>query len=272
MIFAGIDVGSVASKAVLINCLPDAGQNTPVSGPLETEILAAVTIPTGWSPRDAGRAAFRLALEHTGISRDDVRGIVGTGYGRIALDFINRAVTEITCHALGASCFFPENNLVIDIGGQDSKAILINNTGKVLNFVMNDKCAAGTGRFLQVMAVTLGLEMDQLKEINPDEPVPINSMCTVFAESEVVSLLASGETKERIISGLYHSIAKRMSSMTGSLGTVQGITFTGGVAKIPGMQATLSKTLGCHVSVPAEPQIIGALGAALVACKDINDK
>lgn len=262
-------MGSVAAKAVLINSLPDAGENTPVSGPSKAEILSTVTLPTGWSPRDAGRAAFRSALEHAGIVQEDVKGIVGTGYGRVALDFINRAVTEITCHAIGASYFFPENNLVVDIGGQDSKAILINNTGKVLNFVMNDKCAAGTGRFLQVMAVTLGIEMDRLKEISPDEPVAINSMCTVFAESEVISLLASGETKERIISGLYHSIAKRMSSMTGSLGAVKGITFTGGVAKIPGMQATLSKTLGCQVDVPAEPQIIGALGAALIACKDV---
>lgn len=270
MIFAGIDVGSVAAKAVLINSIPDNREITPVSGTLKAEILAAVTIPTGWSPRDAGKAAFNSVLEREGITRNDVSGIVGTGYGRIALDFIDRAVTEITCHALGASCFFPENNLVVDIGGQDSKAILVNSSGKVLNFVMNDKCAAGTGRFLQVMAVTLGLEIDQLKEISPDEPVPINSMCTVFAESEVVSLLASGETKERIISGLYHSIAKRMSSMTGSMGTVRGITFTGGVAKIPGMQAALSKTLGCSVSVPTEPQIIGALGAALVACNSKN--
>lgn len=256
MIFAGIDVGSVAAKAVLIK---------------NAQILTAVTLPTGWSPKDAGRSAFESALNRAGITPDDVKGIVGTGYGRIALDFIDRAVTEITCHALGASYFFPDNNLVVDIGGQDSKAILINNKGKVLNFVMNDKCAAGTGRFLQVMAVTLGLEMDQLKEINLDEPVPINSMCTVFAESEVISLLASGQSKERIISGLYHSIAKRMSSMTGSLGNINGITFTGGVAKIPAMQATLSKTLGCQVSVPNEPQIIGALGAALLASKDAKN-
>lgn len=255
MIFAGIDVGSVAAKAILINSV--------------SEILAAATLPTGWSPKAAGKAVFELSLNEAGIDRSAVKRIVGTGYGRIALDFIDRAVTEITCHALGAGFLFPKNNLVIDIGGQDSKAILINSEGKVLNFIMNDKCAAGTGRFLQVMSTTLGLELDHLRDIPLTDPITINSMCTVFAESEVVSLLASGETKEKIISGLYHSIARRISSMTGSMGSVQGVTFTGGVARIPGMQKTLSKTLDCTVDVPPEPQIIGALGAALIAAKEI---
>ncbi len=250
MIFAGIDVGSVAAKAVILQ---------------GREILAYTVEPTGWSPKQAGRLVYEQALQKAGLLPGDVKGIVGTGYGRVAMDFVDRAVTEITCHALGANYWFPENNLVIDIGGQDSKVILINNKGKVLNFVMNDKCAAGTGRFLQVMATTLGLELDQLEEMTAAEPVNINSMCTVFAESEVVSLLASGESKERIVSGLYHSVARRVATMTGSFGAVQGVTFTGGVAKNPGMQKILGEVLKCPVSVPEEPQIIGALGAALLA-------
>lgn len=268
MIAAGIDVGSVAAKAVLINYIPNAGGDTAVSGPLMPEILAAVTLPTGWNPKDAGKTVFELSLSEAGIDRSAVRRIIGTGYGRVALDFIDRPVTEITCHALGAGFLFPKNNLVIDIGGQDSKAILINSAGKVLNFVMNDKCAAGTGRFLQVMTTTLGLELERLRDVPLTDPVSINSMCTVFAESEVVSLLASGETKEKIISGLYYSIARRIAAMTGSMSGIHRITFTGGVAKIPGMQNTLSRTMGCKVDVPPDPQIAGALGAALIAAKE----
>lgn len=250
MYYVGIDVGSVAAKAVLIE---------------DGKILAKIIRPTGWSPKEAGREVFDAVLAEAGVSEDQVAGIVGTGYGRVALDFIDKAVTEITCHALGANYFFPNNNLVIDIGGQDSKAILVNPNGKVLNFVMNDKCAAGTGRFLQVIAMTLGLEVSQLKDLPNAEPSAINSMCTVFAESEVVSLLAQGVSKERIVSGLYQSIARRTSSMASSLEPVQGVIFTGGVAKIPGMQAALSKALNCPVDVPEDPQIIGALGAAIVA-------
>jgi len=252
MYYIGVDVGSVAAKAVVLK---------------NGEITASVVLPTGWSPKSSGREVFERALEQAGITSESVEYIVGTGYGRVALDFVDKAVTEITCHALGANHWFPENNLVIDIGGQDSKAILINNRGKVENFVMNDKCAAGTGRFLQVMAVTLGLELDQLSEMTLAEPVNINSMCTVFAESEVISLLASGEAKERIVAGLYHSVARRVSTMTGSMGFINGVTFTGGVAKNQGMQRILSSILGCKVDVPKEPQIIGALGAAILASR-----
>jgi len=250
MFYAGIDVGSVAAKAVILN---------------NGRIMAYVIEPTGWSPREAGRSVFEKALVQAGLQPADIKKVIGTGYGRVSLDFIDRAVTEITCHAMGANYWFPQNNLIIDIGGQDSKAILINNQGKVLNFVMNDKCAAGTGRFLQVMASTLGFELDDLEKLAAAEPVTINSMCTVFAESEVVSLLAAGESKERIVSGLYHSIAKRTAAMAGSLGAVKGVTFTGGVAKNTKMQLIMSQIMGCPVSVPEEPQITGALGAALLA-------
>lgn len=250
MAFVGIDVGSVAAKAVVLH---------------DHQIIGTALEPTGWSPRDAGRAVFEKSVKTAGIKSSDVKKIVGTGYGRISLDFIDRAVTEITCHGKGANYWFPYEALVIDIGGQDSKAIAIDGTGKVLNFVMNDKCAAGTGRFLQVIAQTLGLELDQLGELALAEPVTINSMCTVFAESEVVSLLASGVAKEKIVAGLYHSIARRVAAMSGSFSTFSQVIFTGGVAKNKDMQRTLAKVLGASVVVPEEPQMIGALGAALVA-------
>lgn len=260
MYFAGVDVGSVAAKAVILNYSQEK---------ISHQIIARVTQPTGWSPKEAGKAVYLTALAQAGISSKDVKKVIGTGYGRVALDFIDQAVTEITCHGLGANYYFPENKLVIDIGGQDSKVIQVNSQGKVLKFIMNDKCAAGTGRFLQVMAFTLGMELDQLEALTLAEPVIINSMCTVFAESEVVSLLASEVAKEKIVAGLYHSIAKRTAAMTGSMGAIKGITFTGGVAKNQGMQKILAKVLNCSVDVPAEPQLIGAMGAALQACKDI---
>jgi len=252
MVYAGIDVGSVAAKAVLL------------SG---GEIVSYVIEPTGWSPKEAGRSVLARALAQAGRSRADIKSIVATGYGRVLLDFADRAVTEITCHALGAHYCYPENNLVIDIGGQDSKVIMINEKGKVIKFVMNDKCAAGTGRFLQVMALALGLGIEELNNLPQTAPVNINSMCTVFAESEVVSLLAAGESKERIVSGIYYSIARRISTMPGSLDNVNGVTFSGGVAKIKAMRETLAKQLGCMISVPDNPQIVGALGAAILAGK-----
>lgn len=251
--FAGIDVGSVAAKAVLMS---------------EGQIVHYAVLPTGWSPKETGRLVFEEALEGAGISEGEVKSIVATGYGRVSMNFAHKAVTEITCHALGANYFYSENNLVIDIGGQDSKAILINKEGKVLNFVMNDKCAAGTGRFLQVIAQALGLEIGGLNDLPSAEPVNINSMCTVFAESEVVSLLAAGETKERIVAGLYHSVARRISAMTGSFAQVKGVTFTGGVARIKAMGNILAETLNCPVTVPENPQMIGALGAAILAGRE----
>lgn len=250
MAFVGIDVGSVAAKAVVLH---------------EHRIIASALGPTGWSPKEAGRSVFEMALNKAGINQSDVQKVVGTGYGRVSLDFIDQAVTEITCHGKGANFWFPQKALVIDIGGQDSKAIAVDGKGKVLNFVMNDKCAAGTGRFLQVTAQTLGLELGQLAELPLAEPVIINSMCTVFAESEVVSLLASGVPKEKIVAGLYHSITRRISSMCGSFDLSSGIIFTGGVARNKNMRNTLAKVLGSEVVVPEEPQMIGALGAALVA-------
>jgi predicted CoA-substrate-specific enzyme activase len=250
MITAGVDVGSTAAKAVILH---------------GREVLGWSIIPTGWSPRDAGKTVLDQALTIAGVNAKHLEQIVGTGYGRVALDFLDRAVTEITCHARGANYYLPDNGLVIDIGGQDSKIIKVSNKGKVLNFLMNDKCAAGTGRFLQVTINSLGLELDEVDGLPSAEPATINSMCTVFAESEVISMLASGATKESIVAGLYRSIAKRIATMAGSMDISTNVTFTGGVAQSSLLRNMLAKELEANVSVPPNPQLIGALGAALIA-------
>lgn len=248
----GIDAGSTATKIALIN---DCG-----------EIFCHVR-PTGWSPREAGREGIRVLLEETGYAESEIKKTVATGYGRIALNFADKAVTEITCHGRGAAYLVPGADVVIDIGGQDSKALKISSEGKVLDFLMNDKCAAGTGRFLQVMAVALGVEVNELADLAKDkEPVNISNMCTVFAETEVIGLLAQGVDKGAIVAGLHQSIARRVAAMVSRLGGPENKTvFTGGVALNQGVQACIAKALGVPVTVHENSQEAGAIGAALIA-------
>lgn len=250
MITAGIDVGSSATKAVIF----------------DGRILSWTVIPTGWNPKEAGATAFAEALQKAGRRREDVACVVGTGYGRISLPFIDKKITEITCHARGAAFLFPGTRTVIDIGGQDSKAISVEEGGTVADFVMNDKCAAGTGRFLQVMTGVLDITLDELGQLTHDsDPATINSMCTVFAESEIIGLLARGVDKGAIAAGIIGSIANRLKSLTGRIPCREEVTFTGGMAKNKDICALLSRQLGIAFNVPGEPQIIGALGAALLA-------
>ncbi|MGI6685800.1 MAG: acyl-CoA dehydratase activase [Bacillota bacterium] len=246
---AGIDVGSTSTKAFLINGL-------------ETFHLIR---PTGWSPRDTGTAILEELLQRSGFSKDQLQKIVVTGYGRVSLTFADKSVTEISCHARGAAYLVPGLDTIIDIGGQDSKVIKVNSSGQVLDFFMNDKCAAGTGRFLQVMAHALGLDVSDLGNLPPVKPVTISNMCTVFAESEVIGLLAQGAAKESIVSGLHLAIAKRISSMVHKFGNSNKIVFTGGVALNQGVQRSLEQELGMKVYVPEKCQLAGALGAALIA-------
>lgn len=250
MITVGIDVGSTSTKVVL----------------LDGEKMFYNVRPTGWSPKQAGQDAFQELLEKNGYREEQVSKIIATGYGRLTLPFAHKAVTEITCHAKGASYLVPGTDLVVDIGGQDSKVIKIDEQGKVLDFIMNDKCAAGTGRFLQVMAASLGLEVSELAEVAAGQtPVAINNMCTVFAESEVIGMLAQGVDKANIVAGLHSSIAKRIVAMVNRLGAGQKITFTGGVALNDGVKKSLEEGLNREVIVPKECQLVGALGAALLA-------
>lgn len=257
MITMGIDVGSITTKAVLLN----------------GDTWRSVIMPTGCSPRQAGWEACAALLEKNGLTRDEVDCIVGTGYGRISLDFIDRAVTEITCHARGAAHLVGGADMVIDIGGQDSKVIVTDGRGNVTDFAMNDKCAAGTGRFLQVMAAALGADVDELAELSRGaEPVPISNVCTVFAESEVISLLARGVAKGRIIAGIHQSVARRVGAMAQRLGPGRLITFTGGVARNEGVRDYLARELGREIVVVPECQLAGALGAALLARNGVGGR
>lgn len=252
MITAGIDVGSSATKALLF----------------DGRVLNWTILPTGWNPKEAGAAAYAAVLQKAGLTRQDVAFVVGTGYGRISLPFINKKVTEITCHAQGAAYLFPATRTVIDIGGQDSKAISVAEGGTVADFVMNDKCAAGTGRFLQVMTGVLDIDLDELGQLaRASDPVTLNSMCTVFAESEIIGLLAQGVAKGAIAAGIIGTIANRLKSLTGRIPYREEVTFAGGVANNKDICILLSRQLGISFNVPEEPQLVGALGAALLGQK-----
>jgi predicted CoA-substrate-specific enzyme activase len=221
--------------------------------------------PTGWNPRDTGTAILEDLLLTTGFNKDELQKIVATGYGRISLTFADKCVTEITCHARGAAYLVPGIDTIIDIGGQDSKVIKVNSSGQVLDFSMNDKCAAGTGRFLQVMANALGFDVSDLGTPSPVQLVTISNMCTVFAESEVIGLLAQGVAKESIVSGLHQAIARRISAMVHKFENNSKIVFTGGVALNRGVHRSLEQELAKTIYVPEECQLAGALGAALIA-------
>jgi predicted CoA-substrate-specific enzyme activase len=257
--FAGIDVGSLSADAVLIN---EAG-----------DILAYAVLPTGPDSRKSGTEAFLLTLQRAKVKKEDVRQVVSTGYSRARVaEAGNQSKTEISCHGLGAHHLFPGARTIIDIGGQDSKAIRVNKEGKVLDFTMNDKCAAGTGRFLEVMAGALGTDIGKIGQLalQSTDRLTISSTCTVFAESEVISLISQGKSPADIAMGISRAVAQRTAGLVSRVGIEDQVIMSGGVAKNVAVMKCLSKTLDCRIEVPREPQIIGALGAALFA-RDIKD-
>ncbi len=258
MLTLGIDIGSLSTDAVLVN--------------EKREIVAYEVIATGASSKKACDKIFKHILDVTKLEAKDLDYIVATGYGRIKVPFANEVVTEITCHAKGANHFFPDARTVIDIGGQDSKAIKLDAKGNVLDFSMNDKCAAGTGRFLEVMARTLEIELDEMGELSltGKDNVSISSLCTVFAESEVVSLIGADHKTPDICKALHVSIAKRVSGQAKRVGLEESVVMTGGVAKNIGVVRELEKKLLCTIKIAEEPQIIGALGAALIALENVS--
>jgi predicted CoA-substrate-specific enzyme activase len=252
MIVAGMDIGSITAETVL----------------LENEnILAAVILPTGANSRTAAERSLRAALDQAHLPREALSQIVTTGYGRASFPEATKRITEITCHARGAFFVHPGTRTVIDIGGQDSKVIRLDGKGRNVDFQMNDKCAAGTGRFLEVMAHALEVRLEDLGRLSCRAPrtIKISSTCTVFAESEVVSLIADNQPKEVIIRGLHDSIADRILGLVQRVGFEETVTLTGGVAKNDGVVQALENRLKLKLFIPPEPQIIGALGAALVA-------
>jgi predicted CoA-substrate-specific enzyme activase len=256
----GIDIGSMSTNGILLN--------------EKKEILSSIIIPTGASSKKAADKTFHQILTEHKLTEKDIDYIVATGYGRIKVPFANEVVTEITCHAKGANYFFPKSRTIIDIGGQDSKVIKVDANGNVLDFVMNDKCAAGTGRFLEVMARTLEIDLEEMGPIslNGKNNVSVSSLCTVFAESEVVSLIGADHKTADICKGLHLSIAKRITAQVKRIGLEEEIVMTGGVAKNIGVVTELEKNLGCKIWISEEPQINGALGAALIALEKAQAK
>jgi predicted CoA-substrate-specific enzyme activase len=251
-IYAGVDVGSLSTEAVILH---------------GDEVLGYSIVATGANTQKAAQESIDKAIKEAGIDRGSICLLVATGYGRNRVPFADKNITEITCHAKGAHFLFPKTRSVIDIGGQDSKAITMDSSGRITDFVMNDKCAAGTGRFLEVMAGALETRLEDMgkQALKAKKVVAISSMCTVFAESEVVSLIADGYRKEDIIRAITEAISQRVFQMAKRLRIEEQITLSGGVAKNRGVVEALKSCLKKKVNVPAEPQIIGALGAALYA-------
>lgn len=254
-IVAGIDVGSLTTKAVLIDTKE------------KERILSFAIVRSGTTFRDAVETAMGQVKTSAGLQGNDIAYAVSTGYGRGLVPFAGRQVTEITCHARGVKRLFPEAHTVIDVGGQDSKVIRMDDRGGVSNFIMNDKCAAGTGRFLEVMAGALDVEIDKLGDLSfqSGKDVQVSSMCTVFAESEVISLLSKDCKKADIAAGIHNAIARRLAGMVSHVGLIEKVVMVGGVAKNHGVVKSLERILGTIFLIPDEPQITGALGAAIIA-------
>ena len=252
MLTVGMDIGSITTKAAVVK---DGG------------ILGTRVIFTGYNAEAAGNRVLDELLQELALGREDVERIVATGYGRNSVRFADSAVTEITCHAAGAHYLNPHIRSIIDIGGQDSKTIAVDENGRVKDFAMNDKCAAGTGRFLEVMARALEVDLDEFGDLSlrSQNPSKISSLCTVFAESEVISLISKGENRENIIAGIHESIAARVVAMAKRVGVVPPIMMTGGVAKNRGVVDALEKKLGCPIEVSTNAQENGAIGAAVLA-------
>ncbi len=259
-IAAGVDVGSTQTKAVVMS---DNGG---------LKILARALVDTGANVQRAAERAFDSGCQQAGLHASDVGFVVGTGYGRYKIAFGNTQMTEITCHAKGASFLCPSTRTVIDMGGQDSKAISVGPSGEVLDFVMNDKCAAGTGRFLANSAEVMGIGLDEVGPLSlrAKHPVKIATVCTVFVESDILSYLAQGKTAEDILGGVHIAIAKRTLSLARRLNIEPEITMTGGVARNIGMVRALEEVIGRKMQVSPDAQFIGAVGAALFALEKLD--
>ena len=251
--FAGIDSGSTSTDVVILD--------------KNRHIIAGIILPTGAGAALGAERALEQALKEAGLVREDIDAMVTTGYGRTAISDGDKSITEITCHARGAHYLDPSVRTVIDIGGQDSKVIRLDENGAVVNFVMNDKCAAGTGRFLEMMARTLEMNLDDMakKGLHFKEDITISSMCTVFAESEVVSLIAQNKDTDDIVHGLNKAVAAKTAALSKRVKGEEAYMMTGGVSKNQGLVKTLEEKLGTKLIISEKAQLCGALGAALFA-------
>ncbi len=253
MIVSGCDVGSLTTKAVIMK---------------DGDILASRVILSTANPRHSAEEVMELALRDAKLSRDDVEYSVGTGYGRNQVPFANRVESEISCHGKGAWWCLPSVRTVIDIGGQDAKAIKLDENGNVVRYTYNDKCASGTGRFLEIMAEVLEVKLEDMGEIGRQakEDIGISSQCVIFAETEIISLVNEGKDLPDILNSLHRAMANRITSLAKSIGVEQDVAITGGVAKNAGVYHALAETLKTPLqALKIDPQINGALGAAILA-------
>ncbi|MFD1789580.1 acyl-CoA dehydratase activase [Sphingomonas floccifaciens] len=252
----GVDFGSTTAKAVIVD--------------LNGEIVASHVAHMGAVSEQAVRAAVAAVLEAAGLGQADIGRTVSTGYGRRMLEIADKNFTEITCHARGAAAMVPGTRLVIDIGGQDSKVISIDDAGLVVQFAMNDRCAAGTGKFLEVLARAMEIPLDEMGEtaLAAQRELKISSMCATFAETEVISLRAEGHSKPDVLAAVHRAIANRTLGLVSRVGKAGPITMTGGVARNPAAVRHIETVLGLPMTLPLQPQIAGAYGAALIGLDD----
>jgi len=258
MITAGVDIGSLTGKALILD---------------DNNIVAWSLIRTNPDSNVTVQRAMDAALEKAHLSLDDLDYVVSTGYGRLVVPFAQRNVTEISCHAKGAHWFFPEVRTILDMGGQDCKAIRCDDTGKVTNFAMNDKCAAGAGRSMEVMADLLQVPLDDLGELSlqiVDALVPISNTCVVFAKSEALSHLRRGKHRSDILAGVCEALATRVHSLMQRVGIESEFVISGGIAKNIGIVKRLTDKTGLTPRISFEPQVVGALGAALFAQESLR--
>ena len=257
MLYGGIDAGSNTYKTVILG---DGG------------VVASHVVKTGMGGEKQASHCLEEACAKAGIDRDAIACIYATGYGREYLGFPDGRKSEIACHAVGVRWVLPDVRTIIDIGGQDSKGIRLDEQGNLENFNMNDKCAAGTGRFMETMATALQVPLEELGEyaLRARDPVRVSSTCTVFAETEVISHVARGKERNDVLLGVCQSIVDRIAAMVRSLDITPPVAMTGGVANNPAVVKLMGDRLGVTVLLPPEPQITGALGAALIARQDAH--
>ncbi|MDY6903385.1 MAG: acyl-CoA dehydratase activase [Thermodesulfobacteriota bacterium] len=260
MIVSGCDVGSLTSKAVVMTV--DNGRS---------RIAGSAIIRSRTKPQQSAREAMQAALDKAGMTVDDIENCVGTGYGRGKIEFVNEAVSEIKCHAQGAHWLLPSARTVIDIGGQDCKAIKLDRDGKVEDFITNDKCASGTGRFLEVMAKVLNIDLSELSSLSAKShsPMTLASTCTVWAQADVIEHFNMDVPIEDIAAGINTAMAGRVALLVNSLGVEKDVCMTGGVSKNAGVVNTLEGLIGCGIKRirKADAQLAGAIGAAIIAAE-----
>jgi predicted CoA-substrate-specific enzyme activase len=256
MLSCGIDIGSTTIEIVLLE---------------GADVLGKRITASGASPAEHARKALDGLLADLRIDRAGIGRIVATGFGRNYFEHSDRAVSEITCHAAGVFSLLPDARTIIEIGGQDSKMIQLDENGRVRDFVMNDRCAAGTGKFIETVARTLVMPVEETGAmgLRAERACDISSMCAVFAETEIVGLLHQGASPESVLRGVFNAVSRRILGMSGRIGLKQDVVFTGGVAGNAGVHRALEEITGCTIRVPAGPEYTGALGAAIIASREL---